>query len=258
MKVLLIDDDTELADVMKPVLSDYSIDLSSASKPQRGLQMLGRERYDVVLLDVMLPEMNGFEVCREIRRDPSVYGDVWVIFLTARSELTDLVVGLETGADDYITKPFEPRELVARIHAVLRRARRSDHSRAGSGGTPTVPGGGIPQSKGWRITLDGSTLIIDPSNARIELNGQTLEATSMEFELIVALAEAGGEIVSRDDALLRIQGAVVVYNRSVDALIYRLRTKIKAAGGAPFIRTVRSRGYALVGQFHSSAMANSH
>ncbi len=249
MKVLLIDDDSELAAVMSPVLTDYSINLSSASRPQQGLQMLSRERFDVVLLDVMLPEMNGFEVCREIRRSPDTYGDVWVIFLTARSELTDLVVGLETGADDYITKPFEPRELVARIHAVRRRARTADPARASSGAVP-IPGTPT-QQRGWRITLDSSTLTIDPGNARIELDGEMLEATSMEFELIVALAEAGGEVVSRDDALLRIQGATVVYNRSVDALIYRLRSKIKAAGGASFIRTIRSRGYSLVGEFHA-------
>ena len=123
MKVLLIDDDVELAEVTRDVLRNYSLELDAVHTPSEGFSALEAREYDVVLLDIMLPELNGLQMCSKIRHSATPYRDVSIIILTARTDLTDMVVGLETGADDYMKKPFEPRELVARINAILRRTK---------------------------------------------------------------------------------------------------------------------------------------
>ncbi len=244
IEVLLIDDDVELAETMAEVLREYSIELHAAHTSEEGFRMLGERDFDIVLLDVMLQQLNGFEVCRKIRYSNAHYKDVSIIMLTARSDLTDMVVGLETGADDYVTKPFEPRELVARINAVTRRLRQeSDIALEPQANTAAA------QDDQRVLMMDDQTLLIDMQRARIEVNGTRLSITSMEFELVSALAETPGEIMSRDALLSKIHGVDVIYTRSIDALIYRLRKKMKDAGAkTDFIRTIRGRGYSIVGR----------
>ncbi|WP_299963902.1 response regulator transcription factor [uncultured Roseobacter sp.] len=248
MKVLLIDDDVELSAVTRDVLKSYSIELDAVHTPSDGFAALASKPYDLLLLDVMLPEINGLQMCSKIRYSDAPYKDISIIILTARTELTDMVVGLETGADDYIKKPFEPRELVARINAIMRRSKTSQAAATGE----TKPGNPAPASGiSCEIALEGDTLTIETQRARVLVNGDKLETTSMEFELMVALAQRPGEILNRDDLLGEVHGIKVIYTRSIDALVYRLRTKIKEAGAqADFIRTVRGRGYSLVGQVH--------
>ena len=247
VQVLLVDDDIELADIMREVFANYSIDLHAAHTPEEGLKKLDTNLYDVVLLDIMLPHVNGLQLCQEIRYSGKPYKDISIIMVTARTELTDMVVGLETGADDYIKKPFEPRELVARINSVLRRAERSEpRLQALKAGFPATTSATESQIQ---LHLDNNVLTIDPQRVQIQVNGNKLSITSMEFELITALVEQPCEILSRDYLLERVHGSSVIYTRSIDALIYRLRNKIRDAGSdVDFIRTVRGRGYSLVGQ----------
>ncbi|WP_136443390.1 response regulator transcription factor [Pacificoceanicola onchidii] len=249
IRVLLIDDDVELATLTADVLKNYSIELDAVHSPSAGFEALEAKKYDLVLLDVMLPEINGLQMCSQIRYSNAPYKDVSIIILTARTELTDMVVGLETGADDYVTKPFEPRELVARINAILRRTRAPDAATqpvSTAAPQPAAPG---KSGVAVEITLENDVLQIETQRAQVLVNGTKLETTSMEFELIAALAQRPGEILNRDDLLGEVHGTTVIYSRSIDALIYRLRTKIKEAGAeVDFIRTVRGRGYSLVGQ----------
>jgi len=240
MKVLLIDDDLELARAMQPVLKTYSIDLDAAQRPEDGLQKLKKNSYDLLLLDIMLPKLNGFDVCRHVRASAGVYKHIPIIMLTARTDLTDLVVGLETGADDYVTKPFEPRELVARIHAVRRRF-----------GVPENEPGGEHEGReaSFCFQIDGTHLVVDRVNARVYVGRANVPLTSMEFDLLVLLCKEAGRILNRDDLIFALQGVNRIYSRSIDAMIYRLRHKLRSVNSdVDFIRTVRGRGYSLIGQ----------
>lgn len=238
MKVLMIDDDSELACAMQPVLRNYSIDLESALRPEEGLRRLKQGDYDLVLLDIMLPNINGFELCRHIRMQPDGFSNIPIIMLTARTDLTDLVVGLETGADDYVTKPFEPRELVARIHAIKRR----------SGARDPQPNEPEPEKISC-FQLDEAFLFIDRVKARVYVGRKHVALTSMEYELLLLLSGEPGQIFSRDDLNYALQGISRVCSRSIDAIVYRLRHKLrKEDAKVDFIRTVRGRGYSLIGQ----------
>ena len=253
MQVLLIDDDVELAQLTREVLKNYSIELDAVHTPSDGIAALDSKHYDLLLLDVMLPEVNGLQMCSKIRYSNASYKDISIIILTARTELTDMVVGLETGADDYIKKPFEPRELVARINAIMRRTKSSPATATSQGGTADG-GAKAGRNSCCEIILEGDTLQIETQRAQVLVNGHKLETTSMEYELIAALAQRPGEILNRDDLLGEVHGTKVIYTRSIDALIYRLRTKIKEAGAkVDFIRTVRGRGYSLVGRVRHPA-----
>ena len=263
MKVLLIDDDVDLAEVTRKVLKNYSLELDAVHTPSEGFAALESKKYDIVLLDIMLPEINGLQMCSKIRHSNAPYKDVSIIMLTARTELTDVVVGLETGADDYIRKPFEPRELVARINAISRRTDAIDTAAVPGPATradaSSAPGSAQDSrhhqtgTSGFEIALEEDRLQVDALRAQVLVNGHKLETTSMEFELIAALAQRPGEILHRDDLLGEVHGTQVIYTRSIDALIYRLRTKIREAGAeVDFIRTVRGRGYSLVGHVLSS------
>jgi DNA-binding response OmpR family regulator len=243
MIVLMIDDDVDLGETMKPVLQMYAIDLDVVHSPEEGLERLQSKKYDLVLLDVMLPRINGLELCRTIRSQGAPLCDIPVIMLSARTELVDMVVGLETGADDYVGKPFEPRELIARINAVRRRFNDIKIE------PPTV----TEKSRNeifFRINND--TLRIDIPRAQAFVNDRLLDVTSMEFEILLALGKSPSQVLSREELLLRCNGSNVIYSRGIVALVYRLRNKIRAAGAqVDFIRTVRSRGYAVVGYVNS-------
>jgi DNA-binding response OmpR family regulator len=221
MKVLMIDDDSELAFAMQPVLRNYSIDLESAASPDDGLQKLKEGSYDLLLLDIMLPNINGFELCRRIRTLPDSFKNIPIIMLTARTDLTDLVVGLETGADDYVTKPFEPRELVARIHAVKRRFWKRNEQ-------PSEPGA----EEVFCFQLDDHYLVIDPVKARVYVDQKHVTVTSMEYELLLVLCKDPGQILSRDDLIFVLQGISRICSRSIDAIIFRLRHKLQEDGKA--------------------------
>lgn len=238
MKVLMIDDDVGLGETMKPVLQMYAMDLDVAHTPEAGLELVKSQQYDLVLLDVMLPRINGLEVCRTIRSMAAPLGDIPVIMLSARTELVDRVVGLETGADDYVAKPFEPRELIARINAVRRRFTDTKVEQ------PIAPTGNTE----ILFQMGDDRLRIDVSRAQIFVNDSLLDITSMEFEILLALSKTPSDIISQEELLQRCNGSSDIYSRSIVALIYRLRNKIRSAGAqVDFIRTVRNRGYAIVG-----------
>ena len=224
-KILLIDDDEKLGGLLSAYFKRFDLELVSATLPSVGLEKLDREDPDLVILDVMLPEQDGFEVCRTIRKSSAVP----IIMLTARGEVTDRIVGLEIGADDYLPKPFEPRELVARIQNVLRRA------------VPRLPEGDELHYKDLTINIERRTA---------ELEGQPLELTTMEYQLLVLFASHPGRTYSRDEILNELRGIdAQIFSRSVDILVSRLRQKLSDTARQPrFIKTVWGTGYTFVGE----------
>ncbi|MBN1780864.1 response regulator transcription factor [bacterium] len=220
-RILIIDDDEKLNALLREYLGQFGYETESVLSPGEGLQRIRRQCPDLVILDVMLPDMDGFEVCREIRKDCHVP----VIMLTARGDVTDRIVGLEMGADDYLPKPFEPRELVARIQAILRRqASRDDVVRVG----------------GLIVNMDQQTVI---------LKGEPVLLTTLEFNLLAVFIRYRGRVLSRDrimDALRGLEWSA--FDRSVDVLISRLRHKLNDDPRNPhWIRTIHGSGYKFIG-----------
>lgn len=219
LEALLIDDDEKLGPLLAEYCARYGIDVEQATRPSLGLQRLQERDYSAVILDVMLPEMDGFEVCRTIRQR----SDIPIIMLTARGEVTDRIVGLELGADDYLPKPFEPRELVARLNAIAKRK---------------------PQREDDDGPLRFERLFIDKRRREVRVDDRAVELTTMEYQLLLLLAESPGTDFSRDDILNQLKGTETeLFSRSVDILVSRLRHKLKPA--AP-IATVYGKGYAFV------------
>lgn len=225
-KILLIDDDEKLGDLLQSFFGRFDLDLSTAQHPQAGLEKLASEDPDLVILDVMLPGQDGFEVCRTIRKTSAVP----IIMLTARGEVTDRIVGLEIGADDYMPKPFEPRELVARIQNVLRRSQAVD------------------KPKGSVLNYAGLAVDLDKRSA--ELDGEPLDLTTMEYQLLALFAGNPGQTYTRDEILNELRGIdAQLFSRSVDILISRLRQKLgDDSKKSRFIKTVWGTGYVFVGE----------
>ena len=225
-RVLLIDDDEQLGAPLARYFQRFELDLTHALRPSEGLARLHGGTFDAAILDVMLPEMDGFELCRTIRKG----SDIPIIMLTARGEVMDRVVGLELGADDYLPKPFEPRELVARLQTVLRRRR-----------APVAPpAAGTAQAAGV-LRFEG--LSIDPARRSVERQGQPVTLTGTEFELLHLLAAEPGKVYSRDDILNHLRGhEAELYTRAVDIVVSRLRRKLEPLD---CIKTLRNAGYAL-------------
>jgi two-component system phosphate regulon response regulator OmpR len=223
---LLVEDDTRLGALVTEYLAKHDIDVTVAGDGERGLAALGRGRFDVVLLDVMLPGVDGLEVCRRLRAAPAS-ASIPVIMLTAKGDDVDKIVGLELGADDYLPKPFEPRELVARIQAVLRR------------------GAGAEMEESVRY----GELEVSWTSRAARLEGQDLALTTAEFELLGLLVRNRGRILSRDRILDETRGIDwEAYDRSIDVLVSRLRQKLGDDARRPtFIRTVRGLGYSFIG-----------
>ncbi len=223
-RLLLIDDDEQLGPPLATYFKRFDIDLQQATRPSVGLQRLASGRFDAAILDVMLPEMDGFELCRTIRKDSKLP----IIMLTARGDVMDRVVGLELGADDYLPKPFEPRELLARIQTVLRR-------------TSQVPESASPQRM-WHF----EGLDVDLDRRSVRRQGEPVELTGTEFELLVLLATTPGKVHSRDDILNRLRGqsAEDIHSRAVDILVSRLRKKLEPLD---CIHTLRNAGYLFAG-----------
>lgn len=219
-KILLIDDDERLGELLGRFFERYDLGFESVTSPSAGLARLAQGGIDLVILDVMLPEMDGFALCKTIRKESAIP----IIMLTARGEVMDRIVGLELGADDYLAKPFEPRELVARIHTVLKRV--------------------APNHSDGRLHF--GPLLLDTELRQVTLDGAVLHLSSGEYQLLVLLAENPGKTFNRDEILNQLKGTEVeIYSRAVDILISRLRHKLKPY---EFIKTVRSSGYCFAGR----------
>lgn len=219
--LLFVEDDARLASLTKEYLERHDVVVTVEPDGNRGLRAALSHRYDVVLLDVMLPGRSGMEVCQRLREQ----SDVPVVMVTARGEEADRVLGLELGADDYVSKPFSPRELLARIRAVVRRARGQAGPRR-------------------RAVAHGS-LVLDPGSRTVEFEGRVIELTSYEFDLLHALAERAGRVIGREQLMELARGnAEEAYDRSVDVHISRIRHKLGDDPRNPsLIRTVRGIGY---------------
>jgi DNA-binding response OmpR family regulator len=222
-RVLIIDDDEKLNALLTEYLGQFGFSVRAVADPETGLRALKSDPPDLVILDVMLPDMDGFSVCRKVRETSRLP----IIMLTARGGVMDRIVGLELGADDYMPKPFEPRELVARVQAVLRRgatAAADDIVRVGS-------------------------LDVNWTTHSVHLEGDLLPLTSAEFELLGLLVRNRGRVMTRDRIMDETRGIDwEVYDRSIDVLISRLRQKLGDDPKRPaFIRTVRGTGYSFIG-----------
>jgi len=224
-RILLIEDDPRLAGLVTEYLGEAGFVVSTAATGRAGLDRIGREPYDAVVLDLMLPDIDGLEVCRQLRASSS---EVPVLMLTARGDMMDRVVGLEIGADDYMPKPFEPRELLARLRAILRRR---------------------PSARGSDVLRFGR-LEIDRGARAVRVDGTERSLTSHQFTLLVALAEKAGRVLSRDSLMDLVKGETLeAFDRSIDVHVSRIRAAIEDDPKKPRrILTVRGAGYVFARQ----------
>jgi two-component system, OmpR family, phosphate regulon response regulator OmpR len=224
-RILLIEDDPRLAGLVSEYLGEAGFQVSTAATGRAGLDRIGREPYEAVVLDLLLPDIDGLEVCRQLRATSS---EVPVLMLTARGDTMDRVVGLEIGADDYMPKPFEPRELLARLRAILRRR---------------------PSARGSDVLRFGR-LEIDRGARAVRVDGTERTLTSHQFTLLVALAEKAGRVLSRDALMDLVKGeALEAFDRSIDVHVSRIRAAIEDDPKKPRrILTVRGAGYVFARQ----------
>ncbi|HMO81514.1 MAG TPA: response regulator transcription factor [Pyrinomonadaceae bacterium] len=222
-KVLIIDDDEELCDLVSEYLTVEGFETEAVHDGESGLKRAASGDHEMAILDVMLPKMNGFEVLRNLRKESSLP----VLMLTARGEETERIVGLETGADDYLPKPFNPRELVARLRAILRRTQPED-------GESTIP---------EKIVV--GDLELAPAARSVKLGGKDVFLTSVEFDLLTALLKKAGSIVKKEDLSETVlERELSPYDRSLDMHISNLRKKLGSRDdNSERIKTVRSVGY---------------
>lgn len=220
--ILIIDDDEKLNRLLKDYLGNYGFSVESVTHPDEGMKKIKTLQPQLIILDVMLPGMNGFEVCKQIRRSHTTP----ILMLTARGEVADRIVGLELGADDYLAKPFEPRELVARIQSILRRTENS----------PVTP------------KRRFGSLVIDFQKRTVLLNNEPVELTTMEFQALSLLANNAGAVMSRDQIMDALRGIEYeAFDRSVDIVMSRLRSKLLDDPKSPsFIKTVWGTGYVFI------------
>lgn len=226
-KILIIEDDPEIADLVGIHVSDHNWQLDKATTGTSGLQMVDEGDYDLVILDIMLPEIDGFEVCRQLRQRKQYTP---ILMLTARAEEFDRVLGLELGADDYITKPFSIRELLARMKAIFRRVE------VGSGNGASGNGASV---------IEYGDLKLDLGKRKVTLSGEKVSLTVKEYDLLVLFAKNPGRSYSRNDLLGLVWGYQYAgYDHTVNSHINRLRSKIENDPANPhFIKTVWGHGY---------------
>ena len=230
--ILVVDDEPKIVSTVRAYLEREGYDVVEANDGRRALDLFHRNPPDLIVLDLMLPEVDGLEVCRQVRRA----SDVPIIMLTARQEDMDKLIGLEIGADDYVTKPFSPRELVARVGVVLRRAR---------------PKSAEPESSSRIVMGD---LAIDEERFEATCRGTALPLTTTEFRLLAALARRPGRVLSRSQLLDALGETYEGYERTIDAHIKNLRRKLTAAGAPEDcgIATVHGVGYKLQEPHHEA------
>ncbi len=221
--ILIIDDDKKLNNLLSDYFSKFGFNVTTVIHPEDGLKILKRRLPDIIILDIMLPAMDGFEVCKEIRKAYSVP----IIMLTARGEVTDRIVGLELGADDYLPKPFEPRELLARIQSVLRRSSEDSKSEI----------------------IKCGKLIVDMKKHSVLLDGEDVDLTTMEFKILSLFVKNPGRVFTRNQIMDSIRGIEWdAFDRSIDVLISRLRRKLKDDSRKPsFLKTIWGTGYKFIG-----------
>jgi len=219
MRILLVDDDVELCGLLTEFLKREGFTLECEHDGKRGLERAARAEHAVVLLDVMLPSLDGFDILRGLRKQSKVP----VIMLTARGEDVDRIIGLELGADDYLPKPFNPRELAARIRAILRRLEARPAETAGA-----------------RIEVNGVAL--DPGSREVFTSGKPVELTTFEFDILEMLMRSAGRVLSRDALMENMYNRKATpFDRSIDMHISHLRKKLET--GHPLIKTIRGVGY---------------
>jgi DNA-binding response OmpR family regulator len=219
--ILVVDDDRNIRELLRLYLERDGHAVSEAGDGTSAIELATTRRFDLVLLDIMLPGIDGLEVCRRLR----TLGDMPITLLTARAGDTDKVIGLDLGADDYVVKPFSPRELMARVRAQLRRHR-----------PPTVR----------RPVLVADGIRLDPGAARVDVDDATVELTASEFRLLHALMENAGQVLTRDELIDALHGDADpgIIDRTIDVHLGRLRRKLHDAADSPrFIDTIRSMGY---------------
>jgi two-component system, OmpR family, response regulator len=221
-KILVVDDDAHIREVLAFALGKAGMQISQAGDGEEALSQVSRERPDLVVLDINMPRMDGLEVCRRLRAD----GDLPILFLSSRDDEIDRVVGLELGADDYVVKPFSPREVVARVSAILKR------------------GGRALEQAGSKTTLVHHKLRLDPEAWEAQWDGRPVPLTVTEFQLVLLLASLPSKVFSRDAIIDRLHGpGFAVTDRTIDSHIRNLRHKFAAAGGSDLIETRAGVGY---------------
>ena len=227
IQVLIIDDDEKLGESLGQYFSKFSINLLVALRPSAGMVLLEKNQVDLILLDGMLPEKDGLEVCREVREESNIP----IIMLTGRVEQEDKILGLDYGADDYVTKPFEPRELVARINSLVRRSKRMSS----------------PKEVGKKTNV--GSLELDPGCFVAKYNGEDLKLTTQEFEVLHILMESSGATLSRESIMQELHGEDwKAFDRALDIAISRIRKKLNKYEEKEFIKTVWGKGYMFVSQ----------
>lgn len=226
-KIAIIEDEPDILEVLSYNLKREGFEVFTASDGTRGLALIRKESPDLVLLDLMLPGVDGVEICSTIKKDPQTQGTL-IIMVTAKGEESDIVLGLGVGADDYITKPFSPKELVARVKAVLRRGILVEKAASSD-----------------KIVL--GELTIDPSKYKVEIEGREVKLTATEFRLLHYLGSYPGRVFSREQLLNRALGDdVVIVDRNIDVHIRGIRKKMDV--DPPLIETIRGVGYRMADQ----------
>jgi len=219
-RILIVEDDKHISKLVKYNLEKAGFECTVATTGEKALEILDKEPVDLIILDIMLPKMDGFQTCKQIKQERKLSA-LPIIMLTAKSEEVDRVVGFELGADDYVVKPFSPRELVLRVKAILRRKKPPEVS---------------------QDILGAGRLIVDTTRHKVTVDKKEIELTPMEFKLLVTLMQRKGKVQSRDRLLDDVWDiAADVTTRTVDTHIKRLRQKLGKAG--KFIETVRGFGY---------------
>ncbi|MDY6908764.1 MAG: response regulator transcription factor [Thermodesulfobacteriota bacterium] len=235
IRLLVVDDDTELCELLEEYLEPHGFSVMSIHDGESGLRTLAGQPFDAVILDVMLPGRDGLEVLRGLRAQ----SDLPVLMLTARGDDVDRIVGLELGADDYLPKPFNPRELLARLRAILRRSRRDAGETAG---TSAGDGTSLPRPPG---AIQVGDIALNPGTRSATRAGKPLALTTVEFNLLETMLRAAGEVLSREELSLQVLGRKLqAYDRSLDVHVSNLRKKLgELPDGSERIKTVRGVGY---------------
>ena len=220
-RIVIVDDEPDLLELVRVNLTQAGFEVEAADCGEEALALVERTAPDLLVVDLMLPDISGTEICRRLRANPET-AELPIIMLTARADEVDRVVGFEVGADDYVTKPFSPRELVLRVRAILRRRGGKDD--------------------GTSSDLRRGELRIDTERRRCYVRGDEVELTAKEFDLLVSLVQGRGRVLSRDQLLDRVWGSeIIVGTRTIDTHLKRLREKLGEAGS--MVETVRGVGY---------------